>query len=122
MTAACRTGEHDKHDVYAVLCPCRDVFEVLTNKWSALTIGALADGPQRYTALQTRLQGVSPKVLSATVRRLEAYGFLTRTVYPAVPSHVVYELTDLGHSVCAPLAALSDWVEEHVDRIRAAAK
>lgn len=66
--------------------------------------------------LRGRRPGVSPKVLTRTLRRLEEHGFVTRTVFPAVPAKVEYELTDLGRGAARPLAQLRDWVETHVDR------
>lgn len=117
MVMNCTTDRHDHHDVYAAQCPCRDVLDLLANKWSALVIGALEEGPRRFGALQRRLEGVSPKVLTNTLRRLEEKGFVNRTVYPAVPLHVEYELTALGRGVAQPLAQLRDWVEDHVDEI-----
>ena len=117
MATSCTTDRHDHHDVYAAMCPCRDILDLLANKWSALAIGALEEGPRRFGALQRRLEGVSPKVLTNTLRRLEDAGFVDRTVYPAVPLHVEYALTDLGRSVAKPLAQLRDWVEANLDRI-----
>lgn len=117
MARLCESQRHDHHDVYAAQCPCRDVLDLLANKWSALAIGAMEEGPQRFGALQKRLEGVSPKVLTATLRRLQDRGFVERTVYPAVPLHVEYELTALGRSVAEPLAQLRGWVEEHMDEI-----
>ncbi|GAB7191882.1 helix-turn-helix domain-containing protein [Kineococcus sp. NUM-3379] len=119
MTTACTTGRHDHHDVYAALCPCRDVLDLLASKWTTLAIGALEQGPLRFGELQRRLDGVSPKVLTSTLRRLEEQGFCERTVYPAVPLHVEYELTDLGRSVAEPLRAVRAWVEDHLDDVRA---
>ncbi|MEW2548519.1 helix-turn-helix domain-containing protein [Streptomyces sp. NPDC047002] len=121
MAVACTTGSHADHDVYAALCPCRDVLTLLANKWAALAIGALEDGPQRFGALQKRLQGVSPKVLTNTLRRLEDFGFVDRTVYPAVPLHVEYALTVLGESVAVPLGSVRTWVEDHLDDVRGTA-
>ncbi|MEU3186239.1 helix-turn-helix domain-containing protein [Streptomyces sp. NPDC006923] len=118
MAIACTTGRHAEHDVYAAQCPCRDVLDLLANKWAALAIGALEPGPQRFGALQRRLQGVSPKVLTNTLRKLEDHGFVERTVYPAVPLHVEYALTSLGQGVATPLGQLRDWVENHLDEIR----
>jgi len=118
MAQRCENGAHDEHDVYAVLCPCRDVLDVLAGKWSALVIGALESGPQRFGVVQKRLEGVSPKVLTRTLRRLEEYGFVTCTVFPAVPARVEYELTDLGRGAADPLAQLREWVEGHVDLMR----
>jgi DNA-binding HxlR family transcriptional regulator len=120
VTMVCTTGKHDKHDVYAAQCPCRDVLDLLANKWAALAIGAMEEGPRRFGELQRHLQGVSPKVLTATLRRLEEHGFVTRTIYPAVPLHVEYELTDLGRGVAVPLAGLRSWVEANLDDIRSA--
>ncbi|MEW2079812.1 winged helix-turn-helix transcriptional regulator [Streptomyces sp. NPDC012403] len=117
MVTLCESQRHDHHDVYAAQCPCREVLDLLANKWSALAIGAMEEGPQRFGALQKRLEGVSPKVLTATLRRLEERGFVERTVYPAVPLHVEYELTALGRSVAEPLAHLRTWVEDHMDEI-----
>ncbi|MFD7221506.1 winged helix-turn-helix transcriptional regulator [Streptomyces sp. NPDC059892] len=117
MAITCATGRHAEHDVYAAQCPCRDVLDLLANKWAALAIGALEEGPQRFGALQRRLQGVSPKVLTSTLRRLEDHGFVDRTVYPAVPLHVEYALTALGVSVAEPLGQVRAWVENHLDEI-----
>ncbi|WP_406193138.1 helix-turn-helix transcriptional regulator [Streptomyces griseus] len=117
MVTTCVTERHDHHDVYAAQCPCRDVLDLLANKWSTLAIGAMEEGPQRFGALQRRLEGISSKVLTATLRRLEERGFVDRTIYPAVPLHVEYELTDLGRSVAQPLGQLRIWVEDHIDEI-----
>jgi DNA-binding HxlR family transcriptional regulator len=120
MAMRCTTDRHNHHDVYAAQCPCREVLDLLANKWSALAIGAMEEGPQRFGALQRRLEGISPKVLTHTLRRLEDSSFVDRTVYPAVPLHVEYALTDLGRSVAEPLAHLRTWVETHLDDIQAA--
>lgn len=103
----------DRNDVYAAACPCRDMLDLLANKWSALAIGALEDGTLRFGELRHRLEGVSPKVLSATLKRLEEHGLLTRTVFAEVPPRVEYALTPLGRSAGAPLAHLRDWVEQN---------
>ncbi|WP_369393316.1 winged helix-turn-helix transcriptional regulator [Streptomyces sp. CG1] len=115
MTTTCPSGQHAHHDVYAAQCPCRALLDLLANKWSALAIGALEDGPQRFGELQRKLQGVSPKVLTQTLRRLEDFGILDRTIYPAVPLHVEYALTPLGQSAAIPLNALRAWVEDNID-------
>ena len=71
---------------------------------------------QNPRLLRVRLDGISPKVLTATLRRLETAGMLTRTVYPAVPLHVEYELTELGVDAAGPLDTLRLWVEDNLDR------
>ncbi|MEU8511777.1 helix-turn-helix domain-containing protein [Kitasatospora sp. NPDC048722] len=116
MATTCPSGQHDHHDVYAAQCPCRPLLDLLANKWSALAIGALEEGPQRFGVLQRRLGGISPKVLTQTLRRLEDFGILDRTVYPAVPLHVEYSLTDLGRSAAVPLNHLRSWVEQNLDQ------
>jgi DNA-binding HxlR family transcriptional regulator len=80
-------------------------------------VGPAAEcSPRRFGALRVRLDGISPKVLTKVLRRLEGYGLVDRTVYPAVPLHVEYSLTSLGRDACGPLAALRDWVEDNIDR------
>ena len=117
MAHSCPTGHHDEHNVYAEACPCRALLDLLANKWSALIIGLLEDGPQRFTHLQAHLPGVGPKMLTQTLRRLENAGLISRTVYAEVPARVEYALTDLGVSVSDPLARLRHWVEANIDRI-----
>ena len=117
MTVRCGSGDHPEHDVYAALCPGREVLEALSGKWSALAIGALEAEPQRFTHIQRRLQGVSPKVLTRTLRQLEQFGFITRTVIPAVPVQVEYALTELGRGAARPLAQLRTWVETNMDSV-----
>lgn len=104
---------HSRNDVYSAMCPCRDMLNLLANKWSALAIGALEEGPRRFGQLAKRLAGVSPKVLSHTLKRLESHGLLTRTVYPEIPPRVEYELSGLGHSAAVPLKHLRQWVEQN---------
>ncbi len=110
----------DKRDVYARSCPCRDVLDLVASKWSALIIGALEGGPMRFGALRRRIEGVTQKMLTQTLRELERDGLVDRTVYPTVPPAVEYGLTRLGRSVAKPLAAIRDWSEQHLDEIQAA--
>ncbi|MFJ5264943.1 winged helix-turn-helix transcriptional regulator [Streptomyces sp. NPDC088387] len=107
---------HDPKSVYSAACPCRDMLDLLANKWSALALGALEEGPQRFGALRARLQGVSPKVLTQTLRRLEDHGLVDRRVYAEVPPRVEYSLTPLGKDACIPLAHLRNWVEDNIGR------
>lgn len=111
-----RTPAEDRNDVYAAMCPCRDMLDLVAQRWTALAIGAMEDGPRRFGQLRTRLEGVSPKVLTQTLRRLEDRGLVSRTVYPEVPARLDYALTDLGRSAAVPLRALRDWVEANSPR------
>ncbi|TDV56055.1 winged helix-turn-helix transcriptional regulator [Actinophytocola oryzae] len=89
----------------------RAVFSLLSSWRTASAIGSLESGPKRFGALLREMDGVSPKVLTRTLRRLEGFGMVRRQVYPAVPAHVEYSLTKLGESVAAPLLELRFWVE-----------
>jgi DNA-binding HxlR family transcriptional regulator len=97
------------------------MLDLLANKWSALALGALEDGAQRFGALRARLQGVSPKVLTQTLRRLEEHGLIDRQVYAEVPARVEYSLTPLGEDACVPLAHLRSFVELNINRFPDAA-
>ncbi|MCA6095620.1 helix-turn-helix transcriptional regulator [Streptomyces sp. SCA3-4] len=114
-TPSGRPDRESRHDIYALLCPGRAVFELLANKWTGLAVTALADGPRRFGELRRKLEGVSPKVLTATLRRLEDNGLVLRTVHAEVPPRVDYELTALGRGALEPLAHLRSWVRAHVD-------
>jgi DNA-binding HxlR family transcriptional regulator len=121
MTPLCTDGLGGGGDAYSASCPCRELLDLLANKWSALALGALEDGPRRFGSLRAKLDGISPKMLTQTLRRLEELGLVNRVVYPAVPLHVEYSLTPLGRDACVPLGALRHWVEANVDRIPALA-
>jgi DNA-binding HxlR family transcriptional regulator len=103
-------------DLYLAACPCRPVLDLLADKWSALALGALEPGPQRFGDLRRRLGGISPKVLTSVLRRLEESALVERTVFPEVPLHVEYALTDLGADAGVPLKALRTWVEQNIER------
>lgn len=107
-------------DVYAQDCPCREVLNLVANKWSALVIGALENGPMRFGALRRRINGVTQKMLSQTLRSLERNGLVERSVFPTTPPAVEYALMSLGSSVAKPLAAIREWSEGHLDEIEAA--
>jgi DNA-binding HxlR family transcriptional regulator len=113
----CATGQHDVHDAYGESCPCRSLLDLLANKWSALVMGLLEDGPVRFSVLQSHLPGISSKMLTRTLRRLEAASLISRMVYPAVPPRVEYELTALGLGASVPLGLLRAWAEENIDRV-----
>jgi DNA-binding HxlR family transcriptional regulator len=98
---------------FAADCPARLVVELLADKWAVPVVHALGERPGRPGDLRERIGGVSAKVLTQTLRRLERYGMVSRTVYPVVPRHVDYALTALGRSLLEPIRALTDWTDEH---------
>ncbi|HEX2906104.1 MAG TPA: helix-turn-helix domain-containing protein [Phototrophicaceae bacterium] len=107
-------------DVFNEQCGTRAVLDLLADKWTVLVVAALAKGKLRYSDLRRILQGISHKMLTQTLRRLEGDGLLTRTVYPVVPPMVEYELTPLGQTLIEPLTALCAWAEHHLDEVEQA--
>jgi len=103
-----------KTSVYKQDCPSRQVLDRIGDTWSVLIIGSLADGPLRFTELAARIGGVSPKMLTQTLRGLERDGMISRTVHPVVPPKVEYALTDLGASLLDLVSALGSWAERHI--------
>ncbi|MGL3805435.1 winged helix-turn-helix transcriptional regulator [Paeniglutamicibacter sp. R2-26] len=100
-------------DVMTFGCPSRVIMQRLGDKWAPLVFLALKDGPRRFSQLRTDIGGVTPKVLTQTLRTLERDGLLKRTVYPEVPVRVEYELTELGHTVLGPMDVLRAWAQDH---------
>ncbi|MEX3510930.1 helix-turn-helix domain-containing protein [Kocuria carniphila] len=98
-------------------CGIRDVLDRVGDKWSVLVIVELANGPRRFRQLQRAIGGISQRMLTLTVRRLERDGLLIRTVYPTVPAHVDYRLTESGASLTHLVKALADWSLEHRESI-----
>ncbi len=101
-------------DGYDPECPTRVLLDRVGDKWTVLVIGALTDGPLRFSALRDRVGGVSGKVLTATLRALARDGLVTRTAYPTIPPRVDYELTELGRSLQDPLDVIRGWSERHI--------
>ena len=107
-------------NVYEANCPSRQILDRIGDTWSVLVVVMLADGIHRYTELAKRIEGISPKMLTQTLRGLERDGLITRTVHPVVPPRVDYALTDLGHSLYALVEGLEKWAETHIDDVQAA--
>ncbi|MDC0767430.1 winged helix-turn-helix transcriptional regulator [Streptomyces sp. HD] len=119
MTAAQRREQaRVEYDAFLRSCPTNQLLDRISDKWVSLVVSALAAGPMRYSDLGRKIAGVSPKMLTQTLRSLERDGLLTRTVTPSVPVRVDYELTVLGHSLAQLLTAVKDWAENHFDEVR----
>ncbi|MBM7832818.1 DNA-binding HxlR family transcriptional regulator [Agromyces cerinus] len=108
------------YDIMSASCPSRIVLRRIGARWTVFIVNALEHGPMRFTALATRIQGITPKVLVETLRSLEEDGLVSRTVFDENPPHVEYELTELGRSLLVPLRAVREWAEEHVPAVLAA--
>jgi len=107
-------------NVYSSTCPTRQVLDRVADKWTALVIGTLEDGPKRFSQIQRHIDGISQKMLTQTLRTLERDGLVSRTVYAEVPPRVVYTLTPLGETICAPIAAIRNWAEVHISEVSSA--
>lgn len=114
------TDAHPVWNVMLATCPSRTSLAKIANKWTAMIVIALSDGPARFGTIRQAVQGISGKVLSETLRDLERDGVLTRTAYDEMPLRVEYELTALGRSLREPLTALGLWAEQHIEEVLAA--
>ncbi|MDV5168691.1 helix-turn-helix domain-containing protein [Photobacterium rosenbergii] len=103
-------------------CPVRNVVAQIGDKWSMLILFALVDGTERFNALKSRVEGISQRMLTQTLRDLEREGYVNRTVYPEVPVKVEYCLTEMGRDLVKPLYQLVTWADQHQDDIRQARK
>ncbi|MFD4601018.1 winged helix-turn-helix transcriptional regulator [Streptomyces sp. NPDC058464] len=109
-----------EYDAFIRACPTNQLLDRISDKWVSLVVCALAPGPMRYSELARKIAGVSPKMLTQTLRSLERDGILARTVTPSVPVRVDYELTPLGLSLSLLVAGVKDWAETHIEEVHAA--
>lgn len=98
-------------------CEIRDLLDRLADKWSLLVVELLGDGTQRFTELRRQIEGISQRMLTLTLRRLERDGLVHRTVHPVVPPRVDYDLTPLGATLLDAVAPLVAWTRQHRDQI-----
>ncbi|QIS08109.1 hypothetical protein F5544_00885 [Nocardia arthritidis] len=115
-----RDREKQRYDAYLAECPARQLLDRISDKWVSLVLNALADGPLRYAELARIIAGVSPKMLTQTLRGLERDGLIERRITAAVPVRVDYELTELGRSLGPVMAAIKGWAEARMDDVLAA--
>jgi DNA-binding HxlR family transcriptional regulator len=104
-------------DVMHLGCPSRLVLQRIGDKWTPLVFQVLKDGPQRFSTIRSAVQGITPKVLTQTLRTLERDGLVSRKIYAEVPPRVEYTLTPLGRTLLQPLDAVRIWAEEHAAKI-----
>ncbi|MFI5556555.1 winged helix-turn-helix transcriptional regulator [Streptomyces sp. NPDC051738] len=107
-------------DAFLADCRARLAFDLLSNTWNAVVLWALRDGPRRPVELRERIGGISSKVLTETLRRLQFNGLVDRQEHPGAPSRVEYELTALGRTLLAPIDAVGAWAFEYGDEVMAA--
>jgi len=116
MTTATASPD-GRFDVLAEACPTRQVVNRIGDRWSLLVLYALEGGTLRFQELRRAVDGVSQKMLTQTLRTLERYGLVQRTVYASVPPKVEYTLTPLGASLSDSIATIRAWAYAHMDQI-----
>ena len=102
---------------YRADCPTRRILDRIGDRWTVLIVGVLCDGDARFSELRRRVEGVSQKMLTQTLRGLERDGLVRRTVYPEVPVRVEYALTEAGRTLSEPLRALQEWSIAHLSDV-----
>ena len=103
-------------------CPSQNILALIGSKWSMLILCSLRDGPMRTHELKRRLQGVSSKMLTQTLRELERHGIVHRKDFGEVPPRVEYRLTALGSSLAALVIEIEQWVTANYGRMTGVAR
>ena len=98
-------------------CPARLTVELLADKWTAVVLSALSEGPVRHGELIEMIGGISRKVLTQTLRRLESHGLVRRHAYAEVPPRVEYEISELGRSLAPLFAHLAEWSAGNLEKV-----
>ena len=106
-------------DVFLADCPARTTIALVGDSWSVVVIMALGERPRRHGELLERIGGISKKMLTQTLRRLEREGLIARRRLPTAPTGVEYRLTDLGVTLLEPVRSLARWAELHTDELLA---
>lgn len=94
-------------------CPVATTVQLIGSKWKLLIVRNLLQRPWRFNELQKNLEGISQKVLTDSLRSMEADGLITRTVYPEVPPRVEYALSELGKTMRPILDSMAAWGTEY---------
>jgi DNA-binding HxlR family transcriptional regulator len=89
-------------------------------KWSALVLDELRDGPCRFNELKRSMTPITQRMLTATLRGLEHDGLISRTAYPTIPPQVEYALTDAGRDLLIVIKDIARWADAHLDQLTAA--
>ncbi|WP_018330662.1 winged helix-turn-helix transcriptional regulator [Actinomycetospora chiangmaiensis] len=107
-------------DLFDASCPSRQALDRIGDRWSVLVVSTLAAGTLRHGEIAGRIGGITPKMLTQTLRGLERDGLVRRTVYAEVPPRVEYALTGLGRDLVGLVQQLTRWAEVHIPDVEAA--
>lgn len=104
-------------------CPVRNVIDRIGDKWSTLVLLVLEEGEvMRFSEIHKTIETISQKMLTVTLKSLEADGLIGRTVYPQIPPKVEYQLTERGKSLLPHLHSLVGWALANIDDIKESRK
>lgn len=117
MRAYTMISNFPEPDVFTLNCPTQQILDVVANKWTVIVMYCLAYGPRRYSEIQRRIEGISQKVLTQTLRRLERHGLVKRRVLSVQPTTVEYSLSELGEGLLDPLFAIANWSRQYFPNI-----
>lgn len=110
----------DLRGPFSIACPTRELLDQLADKWSMLVLMAVKDHPVRFNTLKRAIEGISQKVLTQTLRKLECNGLVTRTVFPTLPVKVEYGITPLGESLVHLLEPIREWAIANMPQVEQA--
>lgn len=104
-------------DLFLADCPARLAVELIADKWTVVVLAGLSRGPVRHSELLDLIGGISRKMLTQTLRRLQAHGLVQRHAYAESPPRVEYELTSLGATLIDPIHTLTEWARANGDAV-----
>jgi DNA-binding HxlR family transcriptional regulator len=110
------------YDVFLADCPARTTLSLVADTWSVVVVYGLGQRPHRYGELRERIGGISKKMLTQTLRKLERNGLVERRPLATAPAGVEYQLTELGQTLLGPVGVLARWAEAHADAIAEAGR
>ena len=99
-------------------CPVATTVQLIGSKWKLLIMRNLLARPWRFNELKKDLEGISQKVLTDSLRSMEADGIITRTIYPEVPPRVEFSLSELGESMRPNMNAMELWGKNYKENIK----
>ncbi len=112
------TTQQTQPDIFQANCLSRQVLGLIADQWTPLVMYALEESAtMRFSQLLKRIDGISKKMLTQTLRAMERNGLVLRVVYPVVPPVVEYSLTPLGQTLTEPIKALRVWAYGHLQEV-----
>ena len=117
-----KSTQKEVASTFQAQCPTRQILNRIADKWTVLVVILLESDVKRFSQLRREIEGISQKMLTQTLRGLERDGLVTRKIYAAVPPHVEYALTPLGHTLKDLLYAIKTWSETNIEAVLAAQK